>query len=95
MWNDCESCERAHHHNTVFQLHSEYEKTSPMTFEDAELYCISQGGHLASIHSREEHDTVRAVARGERVWIGLNDRVWVRAAILLAVLACRGKSIAS
>ena len=67
MWGACDSCERSVHFNTVYQLHGEYEKTPPMTWTDAEQYCVSNGGHLASIHSQAEHDLVWAVARGERV----------------------------
>ena len=77
MWTGCNECVQATHYNTVFQLNPEYEKTpDAMSFADAEAYCVGHGGHLASVHSQEQHDSIWAVARGDRVWIGLNDRVW-------------------
>ena len=45
----------------------------PMTWEDAELYCRSLGGHLASIHSDEEQAAVAAVAADGSLgmyWLG-------------------------
>jgi hypothetical protein len=72
MWESCPSCERSVHFNTVYQLHSQYEKTPDLTWTDAEQYCVANGGHLVSIHSQAEHDAVWAVARGDRVWIGKN-----------------------
>jgi hypothetical protein len=74
MWTGCDTCERSVHYNTVWQVHEEYEKTPPMSWTEAEQYCVSNGGHLASIHSQGQHDLVWQLARGERIWIGLNDR---------------------
>ena len=70
MWEGCDSCEQSVHYNTVWSVHHEYEKTPSMTWTEAEQYCVSRGGHLASIHNEEQHDIVWAVARGQRVWIG-------------------------
>ncbi|CAJ0930301.1 unnamed protein product, partial [Mesorhabditis belari] len=32
-----------------------------MTFDDAEAYCITFGGHLASVHSDEENDFIKSL----------------------------------
>ncbi|WP_437608413.1 CotH kinase family protein [Sorangium sp. So ce834] len=49
---------------------------APATWADAELDCIAQGGHLASIHDAETQDLVvssaAAVQPGD-YWIGLTD----------------------
>uniref|UniRef100_A0A672HJ19 C-type lectin domain-containing protein n=1 Tax=Salarias fasciatus TaxID=181472 RepID=A0A672HJ19_SALFA len=48
------------------------------TWADAELYCVSLGANLVSIHSEEEHNFVKSLtgnfdpAQGW-TWIGLND----------------------
>ncbi|XP_034089862.1 galactose-specific lectin nattectin-like [Gymnodraco acuticeps] len=49
-----------------------------MTWADAELNCVSQGGNLVSIHSREEKDFVKALIKRSDpaegyTWIGLRD----------------------
>jgi len=76
MWDTCETCEHAVHSNTVWQAHDEYELTAPgLTWNEAHHFCQSHGGHLVSIHSDEDFEHVWAVARGNRVWIGLNDQV--------------------
>ncbi|KAF3850576.1 hypothetical protein F7725_012348 [Dissostichus mawsoni] len=48
------------------------------TWADAELYCVSQGGNLVSIHSREEEDFVKFLIKSSDpaeglTWIGLHD----------------------
>ncbi|KAI9548483.1 hypothetical protein NQZ68_007339 [Dissostichus eleginoides] len=48
------------------------------TWADAELYCVSQGGNLVSIHSREEEDFVKFLIKSSdpaegATWIGLHD----------------------
>ncbi|XP_033987067.1 ladderlectin-like [Trematomus bernacchii] len=48
------------------------------TWADAELYCVSQGGNLVSIHSREEEDFVKFLIKSSdsnegATWIGLYD----------------------
>nr|QNH72436.1 toxin candidate TRINITY_DN23930_c0_g1_i1.p1 [Pachycerianthus borealis] len=45
------------------------------TFQLAEDYCVSQGGHLASIHSEEENQFVASfpLSTNELMWIGFND----------------------
>ncbi|XP_010766078.1 ladderlectin-like [Notothenia coriiceps] len=48
------------------------------TWADAELYCVSQGGNLVSIHSTEEEDFVKFLIKSSDpaegyTWIGLND----------------------
>ena len=50
---------------------------SKLSWQDAENYCVREGGHLASIHSKEENDFVAKLAspvvgRAEP-WIGGND----------------------
>eukprot|EP01052_Picozoa_sp_SAG31_P007216 SAG31_NODE_341_length_17459_cov_29.188123_8_plen_849_part_00 len=75
MWDVCEVCSPAQHYNTVWQARNEYELTDDgLTWLEAEAYCHSHGGHLASVHSAEEQANIWAIARGERVWIGLTDR---------------------
>ncbi|XP_066922099.1 uncharacterized protein [Clytia hemisphaerica] len=46
------------------------------TWYNAELYCISKGGHLASIKSKQENDFVYGLTPGGRnnYWIGLSDK---------------------
>uniref|UniRef100_A0A3P8VSP6 C-type lectin domain-containing protein n=1 Tax=Cynoglossus semilaevis TaxID=244447 RepID=A0A3P8VSP6_CYNSE len=48
------------------------------TWAEAELYCVSEGANLVSIHSVEEHGFVRTLIRNvdlaqEWTWIGLSD----------------------
>ncbi|XP_029976945.1 lactose-binding lectin l-2-like [Salarias fasciatus] len=48
------------------------------TWADAELYCVSQGANLVSIHSKEEHNFVNWLIKGlnpqqNYTWIGLSD----------------------
>ncbi|CAJ0952930.1 unnamed protein product, partial [Mesorhabditis belari] len=46
-----------------------------ITFDEAEAYCASRKGHLVSIHSQEENDLVRKLAKNidsnSHFWIGL------------------------
>ena len=37
---------------------------------DAEAHCTTEGGHLVSIHSKEEQETALDAADGNQVWIG-------------------------
>ncbi|XP_073319112.1 lactose-binding lectin l-2-like [Pagrus major] len=51
---------------------------TPLTWADAELYCLSEGANLVSIHSLEEQDFVKSLIKNfdhtERpTWIGLSD----------------------
>ncbi|MEQ2309297.1 hypothetical protein AMECASPLE_037139 [Ameca splendens] len=51
---------------------------TPMTWADAELYCLSQEANLVSIHSEEEENFVKLLIRNFDVaegvnWIGLSD----------------------
>nr|XP_049583901.1 secretory phospholipase A2 receptor-like isoform X2 [Syngnathus scovelli] len=41
------------------------------SWEDAEKFCLTRGGHLVSVHSREEAKFVRDHARGWYPWLGL------------------------
>ena len=36
----------------------------------AEKFCVNQGGHLASVGSREENDELKKLAGDEVVWLG-------------------------
>uniref|UniRef100_A0A914QNY4 C-type lectin domain-containing protein n=1 Tax=Panagrolaimus davidi TaxID=227884 RepID=A0A914QNY4_9BILA len=40
--------------------------------QDAEKRCIELGGHLVSIHSKEENDFVHNLRNNNSVWIGRN-----------------------
>ncbi|XP_039671503.1 ladderlectin-like [Perca fluviatilis] len=49
-----------------------------LTWADAELHCVSQGGNLVSIHSLEEENFVKSLIRNfdhaqGATWIGLSD----------------------
>ncbi|KAK1900864.1 Lactose-binding lectin l-2 [Dissostichus eleginoides] len=49
-----------------------------MTWADAELHCLSQGGNLVSIHSKGEEDLVKLLIKNFDLaqgptWIGLSD----------------------
>ncbi|XP_066913843.1 alpha-N-acetylgalactosamine-specific lectin-like [Clytia hemisphaerica] len=46
------------------------------TWNNAELYCISKGDHLASIKSKQENDFVYRLTTGGRndYWIGMSDK---------------------
>ncbi|XP_014826554.1 PREDICTED: lactose-binding lectin l-2-like [Poecilia mexicana] len=51
---------------------------SRMTWADAELHCLSEGGNLVSIHSLEEHNFVNNLIKNfdptrDFTWIGLAD----------------------
>ncbi|ATB27081.1 CotH kinase family protein [Melittangium boletus] len=49
-----------------------------LSFADAEADCVTQGGHLVSIHDQATQDAVLAGARALSTgswWLGLNDRV--------------------
>ncbi|WP_148314571.1 CotH kinase family protein [Sorangium cellulosum] len=49
---------------------------APATWEDAELDCVAQGGHLVSIHDAETQDLVVSIADAVQpgdYWIGLTD----------------------
>lgn len=48
-------------------------KDAPLAFADAEADCVRQGGHLASIHSEAEMETVQSLV-SNTAWIGMNDR---------------------
>uniref|UniRef100_A0A671WF51 C-type lectin domain-containing protein n=1 Tax=Sparus aurata TaxID=8175 RepID=A0A671WF51_SPAAU len=51
---------------------------APLTWADAELYCVSEGANLVSIHSLEEQEFVKTLIKNfdhteGRTWIGLSD----------------------
>jgi hypothetical protein len=47
----------------------------PLTNHAAEDACLRNGGHLASIHSQDEQDTIAAlIPDGGRAWNGFHDR---------------------
>ncbi|XP_018523555.1 lactose-binding lectin l-2-like [Lates calcarifer] len=52
--------------------------STPMTWADAELYCVSQRANLVSIHSLEEQNFVKTLIKTfdtaeKQTWIGLSD----------------------
>ncbi|XP_068927866.1 C-type lectin domain family 4 member K-like [Petaurus breviceps papuanus] len=61
------------------------------SWEEAEKFCVSQGSHLASVTSLGEQEFLYKTVKGERHWIGLNDRhiedtwTWVDGTIYDAV----------
>jgi len=53
------------------------EKT--LNWQDAENHCKQEGGHLASVNSKEENDFIRTISSGW-FWLGLTDfkeGVWI------------------
>ncbi|XP_074086099.1 C-type lectin domain family 4 member K-like [Macrotis lagotis] len=44
------------------------------SWEEAEKFCVSQNSHLASVTSVGEQEFLYKILKGERHWIGLNDR---------------------
>jgi len=51
-----------------------------LTWQNAENQCKLEGGHLASIHSKEENDFIKSITTPKWFWIGLTDfteGVWV------------------
>ncbi|KAL7381126.1 hypothetical protein ABVT39_000944 [Epinephelus coioides] len=49
-----------------------------MTWADAEIFCMSEGAHLVSIHSQDEQNFVRSLIRNfdhaeGPTWIGISD----------------------
>ncbi|XP_073319720.1 lactose-binding lectin l-2-like [Pagrus major] len=49
-----------------------------LTWADAELYCVSEGANLVSIHSLEEQNFVKSLIKNfdhseGRTWVGLSD----------------------
>ncbi|XP_078120261.1 lactose-binding lectin l-2-like [Sander vitreus] len=49
-----------------------------LTWADAELHCVSEGGNLVSIHSLEEEDFIKSLIKNfdhaqAWTWIGLSD----------------------
>uniref|UniRef100_A0A3Q0STL8 C-type lectin domain-containing protein n=1 Tax=Amphilophus citrinellus TaxID=61819 RepID=A0A3Q0STL8_AMPCI len=50
-----------------------------MTWADAEIYCLSEGANLVSVHSEDEHNFVKSLIQnfdhaGGLTWIGLSDK---------------------
>jgi len=51
-----------------------------LPWQNAENQCKLEGGHLASIHSKEENDFIKSITTPKWFWIGLTDfteGVWV------------------
>ena len=44
-----------------------------MTWNNARAHCMQIGGDLASLHSQEDNDKVKALVQGANVYIGMND----------------------
>ncbi|KAK7929019.1 hypothetical protein WMY93_005414 [Mugilogobius chulae] len=52
---------------------------SPMSWIEAEIFCLSQGTNLVSIHNQEEQEFVKSLIGNfdptrSRTWIGLRDK---------------------
>jgi hypothetical protein len=45
---------------------------SAKTMQEAEAVCVHAGGHLASVHTNAQHNTISLI--GANSWIGLHDR---------------------
>jgi hypothetical protein len=48
--------------------------TSPKTWVDAKATCKRHGGHLAAVETSAENQRVYSACKGQRCWIGFNDR---------------------
>ncbi|XP_071583909.1 neurocan core protein [Heliangelus exortis] len=68
---DTEGCDHNWH---KFQGHCYRYFSRRRSWEDAERDCRRRAGHLASIHSPEEHSFINGFGH-ENTWIGLNDRI--------------------
>ena len=44
-----------------------------MNYSSAEAFCVTQGGHLASVHSAAENNVLAELCHMEECWIGYND----------------------
>uniref|UniRef100_A0A8C6SZE4 C-type lectin domain-containing protein n=1 Tax=Neogobius melanostomus TaxID=47308 RepID=A0A8C6SZE4_9GOBI len=44
-----------------------------LIWTDAQKFCLTLGGSLASIRTSQEQDFVKALAEGNRAWIGYSD----------------------
>lgn len=50
-----------------------YISNSEYTWSEAKNFTAISGGHLVTISTQAENDTVSSLAAGRRIWIGLND----------------------
>ncbi|XP_068507708.1 secretory phospholipase A2 receptor-like isoform X1 [Syngnathus scovelli] len=57
--------------NFVYGNHCYAYEKMYKSWEDAEKFCLTRGGHLVSVHSREEAKFVHDHARGWYPWLGL------------------------
>ena len=53
-----------------------YKSRGAMTFDEAEAFCVSLGGHLTSIHTKEQNIQVFEIAENSWVsaWLGAKDQ---------------------
>ena len=51
-----------------------YKQVGPLTWEAAEAYAVSVGGHLATVNDQAEQDWLAATFTQPNLWIGFNDR---------------------
>ena len=57
----------------VYQGHTYYFFSSPVTWYDAKAICENMGGHLATITSADENAFVYSLANGSMAWLGATD----------------------
>ena len=69
----CESCGGTVPRPTSYKLIN-----ADRSFKDAEMACVADGGHLASVHTNKDHSLIRSIVANaagiDKVWIGYHDR---------------------
>eukprot|EP01044_Picomonas_judraskeda_P007136 COSAG03_NODE_750_length_5996_cov_3.402408_2_plen_876_part_01 len=57
----------------TYTIYAQGDGNNAMNVRDAEDFCISKGGHLASAHSQADGDAFATLVTGATAWIGFHD----------------------